>query len=100
MIGICGTKGVAHEFNCLHDMQITTAEQKARAVVYAYPQSAKPEAMLNLLAAERGEPSAQSLLEDTSVDDFQHAANWQEVAQYLTTVTSDNVHSHCRLLAV
>ena len=98
VLGICGTKGMSQAIKCLHDLQITTAEQKARAVVYAYPQSAKPEAMLNQLATERGEPSVQSLLDDTSVDDFQHAANWQEIAQYLTTVTSDNVHSHCRLL--
>ena len=67
-------------------------------MVYSYPQAGKPEAMLHLLAVERGEPSVQSLLEDTSVDDFQHVANWQEVVQYLTTVTPSNIHSHNQLL--
>lgn len=79
-------------------VQILTAEQSAKTFVYCYPQAGKPETMLDLLATERGEPSVQSLRDDTSVDDFQHVANWQEVVQYLTTITPSNIHTHIQLL--
>ena len=85
MIQVCG-------------VQILTSEQNAKLTVYAYPQTAKPEGVLNQLAAERQEPSVQTLLDDTSVDDFQHAANWQEVVQYLTNINLDTVHTHIPLL--
>lgn len=67
-------------------------------MVYAYPYCPKHETILEELATERGEPSVQSLLEDTSVDDFQHAANWQEVVKYLTSITMETVHVHVPLL--
>ena len=79
-------------------MQILSTKQCATAMVYAYPYSPKHETMLEELANERGEPSVQSLLEDISVDDIQHAANWQEVVKYLTSITMETVHVHVPLL--
>lgn len=81
-----------------HPMQILNAEQCAKAVVLAYPYPAQPAALLNQLAAGRGEPDMHLLLNDTSVDDFQHAANWQEVVQYLATITMENVYAYIPLL--
>ena len=68
-------------------------------MVYCYPYWPKHELMLEQLVAERAEPSMQSLLEDTSADDLQHAANWQDVTQYLATITNDNIHDHVPLLS-
>lgn len=79
-------------------MQILTAKQFATATVYAYPFCHKHDAILEQLAADRGEPSVQALLEDTSVDDIQHAANWQEVVKYLTTIKLEDLSHHTPLL--
>ena len=77
-------------------MQIHTSRQFAAALVYAYPWFPYYRAV-EFLADDRGEPSLQSLLDDTSVDSRQHAQNWQEVVQYLATITMDNYHTHCPL---
>ena len=79
-------------------MQILTSEQSARGMVYAYPHWPKHDIMLEELAQGRGQPSMQELLEDTSVDDLQHAANWEQVIAYAKTVTLANIHEHVPLL--
>lgn len=83
----------------LSAVQILTAQQSAKAMVYAYPFPAQPEVMLNQLAADREEPSMQALLDDTSVDDFQHDANWQDLSRYLASITMQNVQAHVPLLS-
>ena len=79
-------------------LQILGAKQNATAIVYAYPYTPKHELMLEELAASKGEPSTQSLLEDTSIDDIQHAAHWEQIKQYLTIITMENVSEHVPLL--
>ena len=55
--------------------------------------------MLEAIAAERGgEPSKESLAADASIDDVQHAANWEDVITYLTTINMDTIHEHVPLL--
>lgn len=36
-------------------------------------------------------------MEDTSIDDLQHAANWTAVTGYLETVTLDTLEVHIQL---
>lgn len=78
-------------------LQIHTSKQYAAALVFAYPWFPYYKA-IEILAADRGDPSLQSLLDDTSVDSAQHASNWQQVINYLGTITKDNCHGHCPLL--
>ena len=78
-------------------MQIHTTQQFAAAMVYAYPWT-PPHKAIEMLAADRGEPTVQALLNDTSLDNLQHAANWEDVINYLTTITTDNYHGHVPLL--
>ena len=80
-------------------VQIMTSEQCAKAMVYAYPHWPKHWLMMDQLAGERGWPSKQQLLEDTSVDDLQHAANWEEVVRYASTITMETIHDHVPLLS-
>ena len=80
-------------------LQIISSEQSAKCMVYCYPYWPKHERMLEQLVKERGEPSMQALLEDTLVDDIQHAANWQEIVNYLASITMDNIHDHVPLLS-
>ena len=54
--------------------------------------------MLEELASSKGEPTTQSLLEDTAIDDIQHAAKWEQIKQYLTSITMENVSEHVPLL--
>ena len=75
-----------------------TSQQAAMAMVYAYPTWPKHWLLMEQLAEERGCPSKQELLEDTSVDDLQHAANWEEVVRYATTITMETIHDHVPLL--
>ena len=56
-------------------------------------------AMLEIIARQRGgEPPATALEHDTSIDDTQHAANWEDIIIYLTTIDMDSVISHVPLL--
>lgn len=54
--------------------------------------------MLEVLAASRGEPSSEVLMQAGGVDDFQHAANWQQVEEYLKGVNTSNLHLHIPFL--
>ena len=54
--------------------------------------------MLEAEAVRRGEPPMRVLLEDLSLDDLQNAANWAEVATYLTTITVDDLNLHVPLI--
>lgn len=78
-------------------MQIHTTKQFAAALVYAYPWS-PPHKAIEVLALDRGEPSIQELMNDTSLDNLQHAANWEEIISYLKSITMDNYHGHVPLV--
>ena len=38
------------------------------------------------------------LLEDTTLDDLENAANWAKVATYLTTITVQDLNLHVPLI--
>ena len=78
-------------------MQIHTFEQLATGMVHAYPLVIS-HLMLEVLAKDRDQPTMQELIHDTSVDDFQHAANWEEVLAYLKTITMQNLHEYVPVL--
>ena len=40
----------------------------------------------------------QSYLEDCTIDDLQHAANWAEAGSYLETITLDSLTVHVPFL--
>lgn len=80
-------------------MQILSAQQTATAMVFAYPFTPKLELMLEELAANQGEPAIETLHEDTSVDDFQHAAHWEAIKRYLTLINTENVFEYVPLVS-
>lgn len=54
--------------------------------------------MLELLASKRNEPAAETLTQSVGVDDLQHAANWQQIEEYLKTVTAQNMNQYIPLI--
>lgn len=54
--------------------------------------------MLELLASKRNEPTAEALTQSAEVDDLQHAANWQQIEEYLRTVTAQNMNQYIPLI--
>lgn len=78
---------------------IQTSLQRAVMLVHAYPFVTHKDKHVNFLAEQQqGEPSIQSLLSDTSKSDLQHASDWQQVTDYLSTVTLANLHLHQLML--
>lgn len=62
--------------------------------VCAFPWLHAINKMLEAEAVRRGFPPMQAVVEDTSVDDLQHAANWTAVATYLETITLATLDVH------
>ena len=80
-------------------VQIYMSSQWANTLVYSYPWIPMHSSVLEAIAAEQGgEPSIEALKTDAAVDDVQHAANWEDVITYLTTIDMDTVHIHNPLL--
>jgi len=80
-------------------VQILTSKQLAVQVVHAYPWLLDKPRFLDVLAASRGELTAQALKESAGLDDLQLAANWQEIEQYLTCFTAQDLQRHVPLLS-
>ena len=79
-------------------MQIQTSRQRAINIVHAYPYIAHKDKIVGVIAEQHGEPSITSLLSDTSKTDRQHSTDWQQVTDYLNTITMANMHLHQPLL--
>ncbi len=75
-----------------------TAKQHAIGIVTSYPWIPEKHRLLELLGAKRGEPSAEILTQSAGLDNLQHAANWQQVEEYLKTVTIHNMTQHVPLI--
>lgn len=74
-------------------------KQWATAFVYAYPWLPMHTSSLEAIAAQRGgEPSPAALAQDDSIDDSQHAANWEDVITYLATLDATAFSQHVPLL--
>ena len=78
-------------------MQIQTCKQHAVGIVYSYPWIPAKHKMLEVLAAQRGEPPLQRYLDGDGLDELQHAANWVQVADYLRTINASNLLVHMPL---
>lgn len=79
-------------------MQINTPKQLATAQVCAYPWSPGLTKMFEAEAVKRGCTPMHVVLEDTSVHDLQHAANWADAVRYLETIRSEDLNVHVPLL--
>ncbi|KAL0023897.1 hypothetical protein WJX79_007624 [Trebouxia sp. C0005] len=77
---------------------IQTSRQQAIMLVHAYPFVTHKDKLVSVLAEQHGEPSVQALLSDTTKSDLQHAAEWQQAADYLDTITVATMHLHQPLL--
>ena len=69
----------------------------ATGQVCAFPWVPTVHKLVEAEAVRRGFPPLQAYIEDTSIDDLQHAANWTAVAGYLETVTLDTLEVHIQL---
>lgn len=78
-------------------VQINTAKQLATAQVCAYPWLPGLTKMMEAEAVRRGYPPMQAILEDTSCEDLQFAANWADAVRYLDTITSNDSSRHVPL---
>lgn len=79
-------------------MQIQTSKQHAIAIVHSYPQIPAKGRILEALASQRGEPPKQALMQSAGMDGLQHAANWQQVVEYLQDVHAGNLSQHVPLM--
>ncbi len=78
--------------------QVLTAKQHAMGIVHSYPWIPEKHRLLELLAAKSGEPTAEALTQSAGLDNLQHAANWQQIDEYLKTVTVHNMNQHVPLI--
>lgn len=85
-------------FAMLWCMQIITARQHAIGIVHSYPFIPEKHRLLELLVAKRNEPTVEALTQSAGLDDLQHAANWQQIDEYLKTVTVQNMHQYIPLM--
>ena len=72
-------------------VQIQTRIQYAVAMVDQYPRAANSKILLEVIAQQHNEPSRDSLMEPSGQDDFQHAANWDAVIQYVDSFDANGV---------
>ena len=86
----------ANRLHCV--LQILSARQHAIGIVHSYPFIPEKHRVLELLASKRNEPTAEALTHPAEVDDLQHAANWQQIEEYLKTVTAQNMNQYIPLI--
>lgn len=79
-------------------LQIQTTRQHAIGIVHSYPWIPEKGRILEVMAAQIGEPSSELLMRPNGLDDLQHAANWQQIEDYLKTVNMSNLHLHVPLV--
>lgn len=78
-------------------LQVHTSEQYAAGIVCAYPIVPRHKKWPEALAAQAGEPSIRELMTDDSLDDVQHAANWDALLDYLSHLTFEQKQEHVQL---
>ncbi len=79
-------------------LQIQTCRQHAIAIVHSYPAIPEKGRLLEVLADQRGDPSKEVLMQSAGMDSLQHAANWQQVVEYLQYINAENLNQHVPLL--
>ena len=108
VVRVCREKNVIDMEHCLsadvlrsrlhRALQILSARQHAIGIVHSYPFIPEKHRVLELLASKRNEPAAETLTQSVGVDDLQHAANWQQIEEYLKTVTAQNMNQYIPLI--
>lgn len=83
---------------CMLCVQIQTCQQHAAAIVHSYPHIPEKGRFIEALASQRGEPPKEVLMQSAGMDSFQHAANWQQVVEYLQDVNAGNLNQHVPLM--
>ncbi|DBA92181.1 hypothetical protein WJX77_001073 [Trebouxia sp. C0004] len=73
---------------------IQTSLQHAVAMVHQYPRAPDTKVLLETVAQLHKEPSVESLVAGSGLDDQQHAASWQAVTQYLESLDANGVHGY------
>ena len=68
------------------------------SMVKPFPYIAEKPRIFELLAMQRGEPSAEELMQPAGLDNIEHDARWQRVVKYLATVTDRNLDFHVPLI--
>jgi len=81
-------------FSLSASMQIQTSLQHAVAMVHQYPRAPDTKVLLETVAQLHKEPSVESLVAGSGLDDQQHAASWQAVTQYLESLDANGVHGY------
>jgi hypothetical protein len=66
-------------------------------MVHYYPRAGGYKVLLDVLAQQNQEPSAECLAEGSGLDDLQHTADWQAVVQYVESLDANDVRGHCPL---
>ena len=79
-------------------VQVSTRHQLATGLVCAFPWLFRMSELVKAEAMRRSLPSHQEIIEDTSMSDQQHAANWAEVVLYLESITEHDLDVHVPFL--
>ncbi len=78
-------------------VQITSSRQQAVMMVHYYPRAGGYKVLLDVLAQQNQEPSAECLAGGSGLDDVQHTADWQAVVLYVKSLDASGVRGHCPL---
>ena len=78
-------------------VQITSSRQQAVMMVHYYPRAGGYKVLLDLLAQQNQQPSAERLAGGYGLDDLQHTAGWQAVVLYVESLDARGVRGHCPL---
>lgn len=79
-------------------LQTLTLAQQALYVVNSFPYIPDTMRTCETLAATVNGASVDSLVHPAGVDEFEHSVNWQQILNYLTSITQANVHLHVPLI--
>jgi hypothetical protein len=55
--------------------------------------------MLEVLAAQRHQPSVERYMDGDGLEDLQHVINWWELSEYLKTLNAANLTQHVPLIS-
>jgi hypothetical protein len=55
--------------------------------------------MLEVLAAQRHQPSVERYMDGDGLEDLQHVINWQQLSEYLKTLNTANLTQHVPLIS-
>jgi len=97
----CETHTVVNMYSCISGcefcVQIASSRQQAVMMVHYYPRAGGYKVLLDILAQQNQELSAECLAGGSGLNDLQHTADWQAVVLYVESLDASGVRGHCRL---